>query len=192
MPMLLEKVGIDRGNGRPIKSSSCPGGEQQRSVSRGHWRAIQLSSLLDEPTGNLDKDTESDILDIFKSLAHSENRCVIIVTFKKSNRYCRCGVWHTGWAAFRDKTKRRVEKWSSLQSYLHAGWIFGWQNEGSRSWTDNRTANPHHTTVYAPWITLCGYAQPQKKKNTAIIALLFCCFGSRYCDYGNPTIPAIG
>lgn len=32
--------------------------------------------------------------------------------------------------------------------------------------------NPYHTTVYAPGYAP-GYAQPQKKKNTAIIALLF-------------------
>ena len=32
--------------------------------------------------------------------------------------------------------------------------------------------NPYHTTVYAPGYAP-GYAKPQKKKNTAIIALLF-------------------
>ena len=36
--------------------------------------------VADEPTGNLDKQTESEILDIFKKLAHEEGKCVIIVT----------------------------------------------------------------------------------------------------------------
>lgn len=32
------------------------------------------------PTGNLDKETENEILKIFERLAHKENKCVIIVT----------------------------------------------------------------------------------------------------------------
>ena len=36
--------------------------------------------IADEPTGNLDKDTENDILNILKKLAHEEEKCVIIVT----------------------------------------------------------------------------------------------------------------
>ena len=36
--------------------------------------------LADEPTGNLDRETEQDILDIFLELAHEKGKCVIIVT----------------------------------------------------------------------------------------------------------------
>ena len=36
--------------------------------------------VADEPTGNLDKQTEKEILTIFKKLAHEEGKCVIIVT----------------------------------------------------------------------------------------------------------------
>ena len=36
--------------------------------------------VADEPTGNLDKQTEREIMDIFKKLAHEDNKCVIIVT----------------------------------------------------------------------------------------------------------------
>ena len=36
--------------------------------------------VADEPTGNLDKQTEEEILEIFKDLAHKDNKCVIIVT----------------------------------------------------------------------------------------------------------------
>lgn len=37
----------------------------------------------DEPTGNLDEDTAKDIVEIFKSLAHEQDKCVIVVTHSK-------------------------------------------------------------------------------------------------------------
>ena len=40
--------------------------------------------LADEPTGNLDKDTENEILKIFKDLAHKDNKCIIIVTHSEN------------------------------------------------------------------------------------------------------------
>ena len=40
--------------------------------------------IADEPTGNLDKQTETEILEIFKKLAHEENKCVIIVTHSQN------------------------------------------------------------------------------------------------------------
>ena len=40
--------------------------------------------LADEPTGNLDKETENEILKIFKNLAKRENKCVIIVTHSEN------------------------------------------------------------------------------------------------------------
>lgn len=76
---LLEKVGIDadKANRRVLQLS---GGEQQRvSIAR----ALSYDSkiiLADEPTGNLDKETEDDIVDILKRLAHKENKCVIVVS----------------------------------------------------------------------------------------------------------------
>ncbi|AHD05734.1 hypothetical protein ABNB59_11390 [Paenibacillus larvae] len=39
--------------------------------------------IADEPTGNLDQDTESQILNILMSLAHDEGKCIIIVTHSK-------------------------------------------------------------------------------------------------------------
>ncbi|MBL1230588.1 ABC transporter ATP-binding protein [Enterococcus sp. BWB1-3] len=79
---LLEKVGIDRETAdRKILKMS--GGEQQRvGIARAlaHNPAILIA---DEPTGNLDKDTEKDILNTFTALAHEENRCVIIVTHSR-------------------------------------------------------------------------------------------------------------
>ena len=79
---LLEKVGIDRETA-DRKILKLSGGEQQRvGIARAlsHNPAILIA---DEPTGNLDKDTENDILEIFKALAHEENRCVIIVTHSR-------------------------------------------------------------------------------------------------------------
>jgi putative ABC transport system ATP-binding protein len=79
---LLERVGIDRetANRSVLKLS---GGEQQRvGIARAlaHDPAIIVA---DEPTGNLDSRTESDILRILSSLAHDEDRCVIIVTHSR-------------------------------------------------------------------------------------------------------------
>jgi len=79
---LLEKVGIDRETaGRKILKLS--GGEQQRV---GVARALAHNPniiIADEPTGNLDTETENDVLQILSSLAHDEGRCVIIVTHSK-------------------------------------------------------------------------------------------------------------
>lgn len=76
---LLERVGIDEEKSkRPILQLS--GGEQQRvSIARAlsyHAKVI----LADEPTGNLDKETEQEILDLLCDLAHKENKCVIIIS----------------------------------------------------------------------------------------------------------------
>ena len=39
--------------------------------------------LADEPTGNLDKETQAEIIEIFKELPHKENKCIILVTHSK-------------------------------------------------------------------------------------------------------------
>lgn len=84
---LLEKVGIDKETA-DRKVLKLSGGEQQRV---GIARALAHNPniiIADEPTGNLDADTENEILEILTSLAHetSENdvgKCVIIVTHSK-------------------------------------------------------------------------------------------------------------
>jgi len=79
---LLEKVGIspEKANRKILKLS---GGEQQRiGIARALAHNPELI-VADEPTGSLDKDTEAKILKIFKSLAHNEGKCVIIVTHSK-------------------------------------------------------------------------------------------------------------
>jgi len=56
------------------------GGEQQRvAIARGLATNVDLI-LADEPTGNLDVETENEIVNILASLAHEFNKCVIIVT----------------------------------------------------------------------------------------------------------------
>ena len=79
---LLQKVGIDKetANRKVLKLS---GGEQQRV---GIARALAHNPdiiIADEPTGNLDTDTENDVLKILTSLAHDDGKCVIIVTHSK-------------------------------------------------------------------------------------------------------------
>lgn len=76
---LLEKVGLDadEANRRVLKLS---GGQQQRVAIA---RAISYDPdiiFADEPTGNLDTQTQNDIMDIFRNLAHLEAKCIVIVT----------------------------------------------------------------------------------------------------------------
>lgn len=80
---LMKDVGLNESfaNRRVLKLS---GGEQQRiAIARSLSYDSQII-IADEPTGNLDKDTEDEILRIFKSLAHDKNKCVIIVTHSKN------------------------------------------------------------------------------------------------------------
>jgi len=79
---LLEKMGIDRETA-DRKILRLSGGEQQRI---GIARALSHNSdiiIADEPTGNLDSETEDEILEIFTSIAHNDGKCVIIVTHSK-------------------------------------------------------------------------------------------------------------
>lgn len=76
---LLEKVGIseEEANRRILKLS---GGQQQR-VAIARALSYQPGIILaDEPTGNLDTETQREIMDIFLELAHKEGCCVILVT----------------------------------------------------------------------------------------------------------------
>jgi len=76
---LLGKMGIDRETA-DRKILKLSGGEQQRV---GIARALSHDPdviIADEPTGNLDIETEQAVLGILSRLAHEENKCVIIVT----------------------------------------------------------------------------------------------------------------
>ena len=75
---LLDSVGLDEdeANRRVLKLS---GGQQQRVAIA---RALSYDPdiiLADEPTGNLDRDTQKEIMDIFRNLA-DQGKCVILVS----------------------------------------------------------------------------------------------------------------
>ena len=89
---LLERVGIDRETA-DRKVLKLSGGEQQRV---GIARALSHNPdviIADEPTGNLDADTEADVLKILTALAHDEGKCVIIVTHSRKVTSIADEVW---------------------------------------------------------------------------------------------------
>ena len=75
---LLESVGLDEDEaGRRVLKLS--GGQQQRvAIARAISYDPQII-LADEPTGNLDRDTQKEIMDIFRDLA-AQGKCVILVS----------------------------------------------------------------------------------------------------------------
>lgn len=76
---LLKKVGLneDEANRRVLKLS---GGQQQRVAIARSLSYDPHIILADEPTGNLDGETENEIMNIFSKLAKEEKKCIIIVT----------------------------------------------------------------------------------------------------------------
>ena len=76
---LMKQVGLSKtlAKRRVLKLS---GGEQQRIAIARSLSYNPKIIIADEPTGNLDKETEREILKIFDTLAHKEKKCVIIVT----------------------------------------------------------------------------------------------------------------
>lgn len=80
---LLDKVHIsmDKATSKVLHLS---GGEMQRVAIA---RALSTNTkiiLADEPTGNLDKENEEEIINILKDLAHKENKCVIVVSHSEN------------------------------------------------------------------------------------------------------------
>lgn len=80
---LMKSVGLseEHANRKILKLS---GGEQQRIAIARSLSYEPKIIIADEPTGNLDKDTENEILKIFKHLAKDENKCIIIVTHSQN------------------------------------------------------------------------------------------------------------
>lgn len=80
---ILEKLGLTRDEAtRDIQKLS--GGQQQRvAIARAIAKDVDLI-LADEPTGNLDEKNSRDILKNFISLAHDNDKCIIVVTHSMS------------------------------------------------------------------------------------------------------------
>lgn len=76
---LFELVGIPKEMiDKPVLQLS--GGQQQRVAIVRALATEHDLIIADEPTGNLDEETTQDIVNIFKDIAHQQNKTVIIVT----------------------------------------------------------------------------------------------------------------
>jgi putative ABC transport system ATP-binding protein len=76
---LLQSTGLDESL-FTRNTNYLSGGEQQRVAIA---RAISTGAdiiLADEPTGNLDKVTAGEIVELFDKLAHKDGKCVIVAT----------------------------------------------------------------------------------------------------------------
>ena len=76
---LFELAGIPKEMiDKPVLQLS--GGQQQRVAIVRALATEHDLIIADEPTGNLDEETTQDIVNIFKDIAHKQNKTVIIVT----------------------------------------------------------------------------------------------------------------
>ena len=80
---LMKSVGLSEEHSKR-KILKLSGGEQQRIAIARSLSYDPKIIIADEPTGNLDKDTENEILKIFRRLAEEENKCIIIVTHSQN------------------------------------------------------------------------------------------------------------
>lgn len=79
---LLDYIGITKTKANRIVTR-LSGGEQQRvAIARALSTDVDLI-LADEPTGNLDTLSEQSIIELFSTLAHEHNKCMIVVTHSK-------------------------------------------------------------------------------------------------------------
>lgn len=76
---ILERVGLtEEESKRNVLKLS--GGQQQRVAIARALASDAKVILADEPTGNLDEDTATEIISILKECAHQMEKCVVIVT----------------------------------------------------------------------------------------------------------------
>ena len=78
IPYVLELVGLEK------KADQYPGelsgGEQQRVAIARALSYDPAVLLADEPTGNLDGETQDAVMEILRRLADEEDKCIIVVT----------------------------------------------------------------------------------------------------------------
>ena len=78
-PSILYDLGLDENQiHRSVMKLS--GGQQQRVAIARALTSRAPIILADEPTGNLDRDTANEIIEILKARAKERNKCVIVVT----------------------------------------------------------------------------------------------------------------
>ncbi|MFC8093418.1 ABC transporter ATP-binding protein [Streptomyces sp. NPDC057301] len=79
---LLELLGVEAAD-QKRRALQLSGGQQQR-VAIARALACEVDVLFaDEPTGSLDLETASGIIELFRKLAHDDGKCVIVVTHSK-------------------------------------------------------------------------------------------------------------
>lgn len=79
---LLAEMGIGSAE-RKRNVMQLSGGQQQRVAIARALASKAPILLADEPTGNLDESTASEITEIFKRLAQEQKKCVIVVTHSR-------------------------------------------------------------------------------------------------------------
>ncbi|WP_137597842.1 ABC transporter ATP-binding protein [Paucilactobacillus kaifaensis] len=60
------------------------GGQQQRVAIARTMVCDANLVVADEPTGNLDEDNTTEVIDLFQQIAHEQGKCVIIVTHESA------------------------------------------------------------------------------------------------------------
>jgi putative ABC transport system ATP-binding protein len=78
----LEKVGLNREEADRLVMKLSGGQQQRVAIARALASDVPIV-VADEPTGNLDEDTEGKVIGLFRALAHDDGKIVIIVTHSK-------------------------------------------------------------------------------------------------------------
>ena len=76
---VLKKVGLDEKYYKRLPAM-LSGGEQQRVAIARALASEAKVILADEPTGNLDSENTRNITGLLSTLAHEENRCIVVIT----------------------------------------------------------------------------------------------------------------
>jgi putative ABC transport system ATP-binding protein len=81
---VLDRVGL--AHRKDFRPRDLSGGQRQRVAIARALAGNAPLILADEPTGNLDSESSTQVLDLFRGLAKSENRGLLIVTHDPSVR----------------------------------------------------------------------------------------------------------